>query len=60
MVKTLRLQEGNHVIRSMNLSSSDRLLAFIVDNANDSIYASLKKDEILSSNVDSSVVFLNL
>ena len=46
VVKTLRLQEGNHVISSMKLTSGDRLLVFTTDNANDSVYAALWVDEV--------------
>ena len=46
MVKALRLREGNHVINSMKLTSRDRMVAFIVDNANDSVYALLHNDGI--------------
>ena len=46
VVKALRLQEGNHVISIMKLTSRDKLLTFTIDNANDSVYASLRKDEI--------------
>ena len=47
MVKTLRLEEGNHVINSMKLTSSDKLLVVTtVDNANDRVYASLRNDNI--------------
>ena len=47
VVKALKLQEGNHVISSMKLASSDRLLAFTANNANDSVYATLRGDDIL-------------
>ena len=46
IVKALRLQEQNNVISSMKLTSIDKLLAFTVNNANNSVYASLKDDEI--------------
>ena len=46
IVKTLRLQEGNHVISNMKLTLGDKLLAFTMNNANDSVYASLRDDEI--------------
>ena len=47
IVKAVRLQKGNHVLSSMKLNSSDMLLAFtIANNANNSVYASLKNDEI--------------
>ena len=40
-----KVQEGNHVINSMKLTLGDKLLAFTIDNANDSVYESLRKDE---------------
>ena len=46
VVKALRLQEGNHIINSMKLNPRDWLLAFIADNANDSVYAALRVDEV--------------
>ena len=46
IVKALSLQEGNHVIGNMRLTLGDRLLDFTIDNANKSVYASLKDDEI--------------
>ena len=46
VVKALWLQEGNHLISSIKLTSGDRMLAFIVDNANDSVYALLRNDDI--------------
>ena len=46
VVKSLRLQEGNHVISSMKLTLGDRMLAFTADNANDSVYALLNNTEI--------------
>ena len=46
IAKALRLQEGNHVISNMKLTSRDRLLAFITDNTNGSVYASLRDYEI--------------
>ena len=45
--KALRLQEGNPMISSMKLTLGGRLLAFMVDNANNSIHASLRDDEIV-------------
>ena len=46
IVKTLRSQEGNHVISNMKLTSRDKLLAFTIDSANNSVYASLRDDEV--------------
>ena len=46
VVKALRLQEGNHIVNSMKLNPRDRLLAFTADNANDSVYAALRVDEV--------------
>ena len=46
VVKDLRLQEGNHMISTMKLNLGDQLLAFTIDNANDSVYPALCKDEV--------------
>ena len=46
VVKALQLQEGNHIISSMKLTSGDRMLAFTLDNANDSVHALLHNNDI--------------
>ena len=46
VVKALRLQEGNQIICNMKLNPRDRLLSFIADNANDSVYVALRVDEV--------------
>ena len=46
VVKALRLHERNHAISSMRLTSGDRLLSFTIENVKDSVYASLRNNEI--------------
>ena len=46
VVKALRLQEGNHVMSNMKLTLGDRMLAFTMDNVNDSVYTLLHNDDI--------------
>ena len=46
VVKALRLQEGNNVISSMKLTSIDMFLVFTTNNANDTVYTSLRNYEI--------------
>ena len=46
ITRALKIQEGNHNISSMKMNLGDRLIAFTADNANDSVYASLRVDEV--------------
>ena len=46
VTRSLKIQEGNHKISSMKLTTRDRLLAFTVNNANDSVYLTLRIDEV--------------
>ena len=45
VTRALKIQEGNHNISSMKLNPRDWLVAFIADNVNDSVYATLCVDE---------------
>ena len=45
VTRALKIQEGNHNISSMKMNPGDRLIAFMVDNANKSVYAALRVDE---------------
>ena len=46
VMRALKIQEGNHNISNMKLNPGDPLIAFIADNANDSVYAALWVDEV--------------
>ena len=46
VTRALKIQEEHHNISSMKLSPRDQLVAFTANNANDSLYASLRKDVI--------------
>ena len=45
VMRALKIQEGNHNISSMKMNLGDQLIAFMVDNANKSVYATLRVDE---------------
>ena len=46
VTRALKIQEENHNISSMKLNPGDWLVAFTVDNANDSVYATLHVDGV--------------
>ena len=46
VTRALKIQEGNYNISNMKLTTRDWLLAFMVNNANDSVYSILCNDEV--------------
>ena len=46
VTRALKIQEGNHTISSMKMNIGDWLIAFMGDKANESVYATLRLDEI--------------
>ena len=46
VTRALKIQEGNHNISNMKLVTGDQLLAFTVNNANDSVYLALRTHEV--------------
>ena len=46
VTRALKIQEGNHTISIMKMNTRDQLIAFMGDKANESVYATLRLDEI--------------
>ena len=46
VTRALKIQEENRNISNMKLTTGDRLLAFTVNNANDSVYSTVHTDEV--------------
>ena len=46
VTRALKIQEGNYNISSMKMNIGDRLIAFMGDKANKSVYAALRVDEV--------------